>query len=155
MKGVKGFVKGHKHTKETRIKISKALSKKIKFNCDLCGLPCEDKPSQYARKKRHFCGALCYAKYRKDVMPPCEQNSYKNGGMSVEEKKLRIKARSDLNHAIRDGILERQSCKVCGDVKSEGHHINYKNPLEVVWLCDKHHHAEHARIHQNPELLNG
>lgn len=65
------------HSEETKLKISKALSKKIKFNCDMCGVECFDKPSSYARKKKHFCGLACYASYRKEFMSFFEQNSYK------------------------------------------------------------------------------
>lgn len=149
MKGVKGFRVGHKHSTETKLKISKALSKKVKFNCDMCGIESEDKPSSYDRKIRHFCSQDCYSRYRKEVMSPSEQNSYRDGGMPVEEKKLRIKARSDLNHAVRDGRLKKMNCKICDNEKSEAHHHDYSKPLDVIWLCKMHHHA----IHQNPELL--
>jgi len=30
-------------------------------------------------------------------------------------------------------------CQVCGDDKSEAHHEDYSRPLDVVWLCHKHH----------------
>lgn len=150
MKGIKGFKIGHRHSDETKEKISKALSRKISFNCNMCGKESFDKPSSYARKKRHFCSRDCYSQYRKDVMKPHEQNSYKNGGMSDAEKKLRVKARNDLNHAVRDGKLDRLPCVICGDEKSEAHHEDYTKPLDVVWLCDSHHH----KVHQNPELLS-
>ena len=149
MKGIKGFQVGHAHSKETKEKISNALSKKILFNCDMCGKQSSDKPSSYMRKKRHFCSRDCYSRYRKEVMKPHEQNSYKGGGMSDEERKIRIKARSDLNHAVRDGRVIRMPCEVCGNEKSEAHHEDYSKPLDVVWLCDKHHHE----AHKNPELL--
>lgn len=149
MKGVKGFIDGHKHTKETKEKISKALSKKIKFKCDMCGIECEDKPSSYLRKKRHFCKRACYSRYRKEVMKPCDQNSYKNGGMSDKEKMIRVKARSAVNHAVRDGRLLRLPCRLCGEEKTEGHHEDYSKPLDVVWLCKPDHH----KVHENPELL--
>jgi hypothetical protein len=42
-------------------------------------------------------------------------------------------------NAIRDGKLVRQPCEVCGKKKSEAHHEDYSKPLEVIWLCKKHH----------------
>lgn len=149
MKGVRGFQAGHSHSKETKEKISRALSRKVFFNCDMCGNQSSDKPSSYMRKKRHFCSMDCYSRYRKEVMKTHEQNSYKGGGMSDDERKIRIKARSDLNHAVRDGKIIRMPCEVCGNEKSEAHHEDHSKPLDVIWLCDKHHHE----AHQNPELV--
>lgn len=153
MEGVKGFVKGHKHTEETKKKISAALSRKVVFDCDYCGQESADKPSSYDRKKRHFCGRACYSLFRKNLLPKHEQHAYKGGGMSAEDKAVRIKARSALNHAIRDKKIERAPCEVCGGLKAEGHHKDYLKPLDVMWLCDKHHHEEHKRANENPELL--
>ena len=48
-------------------------------------------------------------------------------------------------NAIRDGKLIKQPCEVCGEIKVDGHHDNYEKPLEVRWLCRKHH-AEHHKI---------
>jgi hypothetical protein len=46
--------------------------------------------------------------------------------------------------AIRSGVLERSPCEVCGETKVEGHHDDYSKPLDVRWLCRKHH-LEHHR----------
>jgi hypothetical protein len=48
--------------------------------------------------------------------------------------------------ALATGALTRQPCKVCGDPKVEAHHPDgrYDRPLEVDWLCKKHHRALHA-----------
>jgi ribosomal protein L15E len=48
--------------------------------------------------------------------------------------------------AIRRGLIERDVCAVCGDPETDGHHPDHKNPLEVVWLCRRHHKAEHRRL---------
>lgn len=49
-----------------------------------------------------------------------------------------------LGNAIRDGRITRQACEVCGEIKSEAHHDDYAKPLEVRWLCRKH----HAELHR-------
>jgi len=141
------------HSQETKDKISKALSRKIKFNCDYCGIESEDKPSSYARKKRHFCSRDCYSKFRAEFLPKEEQHAYMGGGMPEHEKAIRVKARSDLNHAVKNGKIERLPCESCGNEKTEGHHHDYSKPLDVKWLCDKCHHEEHKLIYENPELL--
>lgn len=82
-------------------------------------------------------------------MPKEEQPAYRGGGMSPFLKSLRIKARSDLNHAVNQGKIFRQTCLKCGAEKTEAHHQDYTKPLNVMWLCDYHHH----QIHKNPELL--
>lgn len=41
--------------------------------------------------------------------------------------------------AIKNGELVRKPCVVCGNEISEIHHEDYSKPLDVIWLCDKHH----------------
>lgn len=120
----------------------------IYFRCWYCDSWNYTSISKFKIKNRHFCNHLCYSNYRKEFLPKEEQNSYKNGGFPIEEKKKRIKARSDLNHAIRDGKINRGNCIKCGKL-AEAHHEDYYKPLEVTWLCTKH----HWKIYENPELL--
>lgn len=47
-------------------------------------------------------------------------------------------------YRIKIGELTRLPCEVCGNEKSEAHHDDYEKPLEVRWLCRKHH-AEHHK----------
>lgn len=57
-------------------------------------------------------------------------------------------ARMAIANAVRGGRISRMPCEVCGDPKSEGHHDDYSKPLEVRWLCFKHHrevvHGQHV-----------
>ncbi len=41
--------------------------------------------------------------------------------------------------------LTRQPCEVCGAINVHGHHDDYSKPLEVRWLCPKHH-SEHHKL---------
>jgi hypothetical protein len=50
------------------------------------------------------------------------------------------------NAATRLGILDRQPCEVCGEMKVDAHHDDYNKPMEVRWLC-RLHHNEHHRLH--------
>lgn len=56
-------------------------------------------------------------------------------------------------NAIRDGILIKSCCEVCGTNENiVAHHNDYDKPLEVTWLCAKHHKEWHDL---NGEGLNG
>lgn len=55
-------------------------------------------------------------------------------------------------NAIRDGKLVKDVCEVCGVYDVVAHHKDYDKPLEVIWLCPKHHEAWHQ---ENGEGLNG
>lgn len=63
------------------------------------------------------------------------------------DPKLRMKheARWQLNRAIESGRIKRKPCEKCGAEKSEAHHPDYYKPLEVQWLCRKHHNEIHAK----------
>lgn len=55
-----------------------------------------------------------------------------------------------LGNAVRDGrVIPWPVCAVpdcCG--RPQGHHPDYSRPLDVVWLCDKHHKEAHALVRQ-------
>ena len=45
--------------------------------------------------------------------------------------------------ALGRGILKKEVCQVCGESNAQAHHDDYSRPLEVRWLCAKHHSAFH------------
>lgn len=40
--------------------------------------------------------------------------------------------------ALRAGRLQKGVCP-CGEIKVEAHHEDYRKPLQIIWLCKKHH----------------
>lgn len=47
--------------------------------------------------------------------------------------------------ALRNGAIVRCSCQRCGAASNiHGHHPNYKEPLNVMWLCSSCHSLWHA-----------
>lgn len=60
-----------------------------------------------------------------------------------ERNRQKTDAHEAVNEAVRTGRLSRLPCEVCGKDKSQGHHPDYSKPLEVRWLCSKH----HAEVH--------
>ena len=67
--------------------------KRIHARCEYCGEMFWEKRSHYKRKKRHFCTMGCYAAYRRDIMPPQEQNAWQ-GGVSQTEAHRRWKRKN-------------------------------------------------------------
>lgn len=56
-----------------------------------------------------------------------------------ERNPEKIKAQRVVYSNMRNGILKRLPCLVCGAIKSEAHHEDYSKPLEIKWLCKEHH----------------
>lgn len=55
-------------------------------------------------------------------------------------------ARRKAWRAVRRGVITRGPCEVCGDASDvEAHHDDYSKPLEVRWLCTKHHGEQHRK----------
>ena len=79
-----------------------------------------------------------------------------NGKQRINEasKRAYIKHKSKwitrfkLREAVKKGLIDKLPC-YCGELKSEGHHKDYNQPLIVTWLCPKH----HAELHANLEYL--
>ena len=51
----------------------------------------------------------------------------------------KARAWSMVGRAVRNGTLIRQPCEVCGEAKVQAHHEDYSKPIDVRWLCFKHH----------------
>lgn len=59
-------------------------------------------------------------------------------------ERLKENARNQVYYAVGRSQLTRLPCEVCGNTRSQAHHEDYTMPLDVRWLCQKHH-AEHHR----------
>jgi len=59
------------------------------------------------------------------------------------------KARGIFEAAVARGDIKRGNCEVCGKEKAQGHHMDYSKPLDVTWLCFKHHRKWHS---ENPQV---
>lgn len=70
----------------------------------------------------------------------------------IERNPRKRDAHNKVSNAIRDGKLTKQPCEICGDEKVHAHHDDYAKPLDVRWLCNKHHNEWH-NIHG--EAANG
>lgn len=59
---------------------------------------------------------------------------------------LKYKARQMVSRFVREGKIKRLPCSVCGNPNSQAHHEDYSKPLDVVWLCFKHHRERHGQV---------
>lgn len=67
------------------------------------------------------------------------------------ENNHKKKAQSKVRIAVKNGTLTKESCVAClvnnGMIVEEvhGHHQDYDLPLNVIWLCRKHHSEVHRK----------
>lgn len=52
-------------------------------------------------------------------------------------------AHGKVKTAMKKGLLRPQSCVICKNPKTHAHHCDYSKPLNIMWLCSKHHLAWH------------
>ena len=112
------------------------MKRKICSNCQL------EKPitAFYPHKRdgyRSECKS-CKIPYRKSGY--AGKYAYK-----TPENAIKHRARVMINYRVKRGIIKRQPCIKCNSLKSQAHHTDYSKPLEIIWLCIKHHREEHIK----------
>ena len=63
-----------------------------------------------------------------------------------ERNKQAYRARRILNKMIKGGFIKHLPCQECGNIKSMAHHPDYSKPIDVVWVCQKHHSEIHRTL---------
>ena len=64
-----------------------------------------------------------------------------------EENPEKRKAHNAVKNALRSGKMHRHPCCICGN-KAQAHHEDYSKPLDVIWLCSRHHADRHIEINE-------
>lgn len=73
-----------------------------------------------------------------------EHKHLKEVSEELKEQKNNHRTRAYTREYIKSGKLVKGACEVCGSTKNvEAHHDDYDKPLEVRWLCRKHHNEHH------------
>ena len=101
----------------------------------------KDVQENYAKRREQY---LAYDQKRQQT-PERKQKQLEYQRRRRANKRERYIAHTAVGNAVRDGRLERLPCEVCGNAKSEGHHDDYSKPLDVRWLCFKHHREHHGQ----------
>jgi hypothetical protein len=99
-----------------------------------------------------------YATY--NATPKGKEVRAKAIAASRAKNKSAVNARAAVQWAVMKGKLKPLPCLICGSEKVEAHHGSYDLPLDVSWLCRKHHaqlHREHREMLRNErhERLQG
>lgn len=76
---------------------------------------------------------------------------YKYSRVHADRRYAHTKAR----RALLANKLIKENCLMCGDSKTEMHHVDYSKPLEVMWLCKLCHERWHVENDKQKEVLNG
>lgn len=77
---------------------------------------------------------LCHAK---------TMRAWRRDNRQTSEQRKKQNARRYALVYLQRGILIKQACW-CGEL-AQMHHADYDKPLEVVWLCRRHHLELHAQ----------
>lgn len=100
----------------------------------------------------HRCKQAAYMREWWRKLSPERKREYLNkrgpdprrGKRPQAEDPVKAKARTMVSNRIRRGQLERQPCEVCAATEGvQAHHDDYSKPLDVRWLCRKHHGEVH------------
>jgi hypothetical protein len=89
-----------------------------------------------------------YEKRRAQAMPPHRRAVYaRQHAKYIARHPKKWAAIRKVNTAVAHGHLVKAPCVICGSTtRIHGHHDNYEHPLDVVWLCHKHHLERHCSL---------
>ena len=128
----------------TKCKVPQPLEKfgRNKGTKDGLAIWCKDCTRRYRQSEE---GKAARKRYRQSALGTASMNQCKKRWLQANQDKR--KAHSVLAYAIRRGnIIPPETCSVptC-DAVPQAHHEDYSKPLEVVWLCHRHHKELHHR----------
>jgi hypothetical protein len=71
------------------------------------------------------------------------KDNYHYKKLQMQRYPEHVKARELVNRALKSGKISKMPCAVCGNNNVVAHHPDYSKPLNVIWLCRKHHRELH------------
>lgn len=122
--------------------------------CKVCSRKRADNWKEKNRDKVERYFKNYYAKNKREKTCQEKQKRRLKDIETIKRYPERRKARQMVNNHIIAGKIKRMPCEVCGNEKSQGHHCDYSKPLEVIWLCYKHHKEWHRVNKEEYERIN-
>lgn len=98
-----------------------------------------------AREKRRAKLEVCRGYWKKHYRNNKDKKKGRNKKWR-EANKHKIKAHRLLRKAMLNGDLLKEPCSRCNDPNAKAHHEDYSKPLDVIWLCSKHHSDRHMEL---------
>lgn len=110
----------------------------IPVTCPVCG------KTRHSRYKIVCCSVSCASVLK-------AQKRGIHGARTFDEpwtkrNKHKLRAHKAVWKALKSGALNRLPCARCGCNNAHAHHEDYSKPLEVMWLCRKHHMERHREL---------
>ena len=88
---------------------------------------CLGENKKIAGHKRRYC-KKCRAYYSRQ---------FRKRHIKTEAERKKDNCRAYAHVYLKRKKIFKQSCNVCGAIKSEMYHKDYNKPLEIEWLCRK------------------
>ena len=82
------------------------------------------------------------------------QRKYHSSYQISKKEKPKYLCRKKTEWLVRSGKIKKENCRLCGNQKSEAHHEDYSKPLEIQWLCKKHHAEADVRRRNLTKVLS-
>ena len=131
--------RGHLRTKDNTYLFRQVLKNKKTQLVRICKTCRNERQEVYRAEHRYTVPVEKRREHRR-------KHYHKN--CKTKEFKFQHSARRKVNTEIRAGRLVRQPCEVCNNPKSIAHHEDYNKPLDVRWLCGKHHAEVHKKFNK-------
>lgn len=103
----------------------------LHFTCEHCGVRFQRVLKEARRRPCRFCSRTCYLAVAANHFAAMFVTALNSPSTAVR-KLVRHKVR----RALKSGRLVKKNCEHCSsDLRVEAHHVDYSQPLQVVWLC--------------------
>ena len=111
--------------------------------CDGLAVYCKKCRSQKMKASREYHRKYNAWRYNND--PEFRKRKIATNNKYQEYNKLKNQARWTVKNALKNKTLLKKPCMICKKNRVEAHHIDYKKPLEIIWLCSLHHKQIHRQ----------
>jgi len=73
------------------------------------------------------------------------QIRWKNIKENPEENNKQL-CRMKTRYYVRVEKIKKENCLICGSKETQIHHLDYKMPPNIVFLCNLHHNHKHLKL---------